>query len=231
MGCEPSVPAQELHDGVLQALAVARIRLGRALAAPGPLPRELGEELRELLDGEIAGLRRLIGGGGPGPAAPSREPDPPAHEAPPAHEDLPTALAATAAHLESATGVRIRVARHTPWSGSWTGSDLVAYGIVREALHNTARHSGAAHAWVSLASSGSRLVCVVTDDGHGFLPARADGHRAHFGLRASYARARAAGGHLAVRSGGDGTCVTLSLPRIPREPAEPAAVPGGGSGR
>jgi signal transduction histidine kinase len=139
--------------------------------------------------------------------------------------DLPTALAATAAHLESATGVRIRVARHTPWSGGWADGDLVAYGIVREALHNTARHSGAAHAWVSLASSGSRLVCVVTDDGHGFLPARADGSRAHFGLGASYARARAAGGHLAVRSGGDGTCVTLSLPR------EPAAARSGGRPR
>ncbi|MFI0717626.1 sensor histidine kinase [Streptomyces sp. NPDC021224] len=219
MGAEPSVPAQVLHDGVLQGLAVARIRLGRALAAPGPLPRDVGEALRELLDGEIAGLRRLVADAqhtddrhadAPGSADLTDAPD-----APP-HEDLPTALAATAAHLESTTGVRIRVDNHTTASGSWAGNDLVAYRIVREALHNTARHSGAAHAWVSLASSRSRLVCVVSDDGHGFQPAQEAASRGHFGLGASYARARAAGGYLAVRSGGDGTSLTLSLPREPR---------------
>ncbi|MFI0943162.1 sensor histidine kinase [Streptomyces sp. NPDC021020] len=211
MSGEPAVPAQVLHDGVLQGLAVARIRLGRALAGAGPLPREVGEELRELLDGEIAGLRRLIAGAAqPGPVEPAAEPDVPAHQ------DLPSALAATAAHLQSATGVRIRVDNHTTASGSWAGNDLVAYRIVREALHNTARHSGAAHAWVSLASSRSRLVCVVSDDGHGFQPAQGTAPRAHFGLGASYARARAAGGYLAVRSGGDGTSLTLSLPREPR---------------
>ncbi|MFI0901303.1 sensor histidine kinase [Streptomyces sp. NPDC020983] len=215
MSGEPSPLAQQLHDGVLQSLAVARIRLGRALAGPGPLPREVGEELRELLDGEIAGLRRLIAGAGDAiPAEPAAEPDVPPQQ------DLPSALAATAAHLQSATGVRIRVDDRTARTGGWSGNDLVAYRIVREALHNTARHSGAAHAWVTLASSRSRLVCVVSDDGHGFLPARTAGPRAHFGLGASYARARAAGGYLAVRSGGDGTSLTLSLPRQPRTPPD-----------
>ena len=69
---QPPLP-QQLHDGVLQSLAIARIRLDRALAQDGPLPRELGTDLRVLLDHEIAGLRRLIGS----PALTAPDPDSP----------------------------------------------------------------------------------------------------------------------------------------------------------
>ena len=92
------------------------------------------------------------------------------------------------------------------------GNDLVAYRILREALHNTAKHSGAAHAWVSVAARRDRLVCTVRDDGRGFAPPAA---RPHFGLAAMYAQARDAGGCLAVRSRRTGTCVTLELPADP----------------
>ncbi|WP_327290515.1 sensor histidine kinase [Streptomyces sp. NBC_01198] len=199
---EPDPLAQQLHDGVLQALAVARIRLDRALATPGPLPRELATELRLLVDGEIAGLRRLISGSAP--------PTPP-------HPDLPSALAATAEHLQSVTGIRIRVENSAAPRGRWAGNDLVAYRIAREALHNTAKHSGARHAWVTLAARRDRLVCVVSDDGRGFAPPTA---RPHFGLPAMYAQARDAGGYLAVRSRRTGTFVTLSLPRNPAPQGE-----------
>jgi signal transduction histidine kinase len=192
----PAPPlAQQLHDGVLQTLAMARLRVDRALADPGPLPRELGADLIELLDQEIADLRRLISD-----ATPSTPPQP----------DLPSALAATAEHLRSATGIRYRVRTRTTPRGRWAGNDLLAYRIVREALHNTARHSGARHAWVTVAARPDELVCAVRDDGHGFAPATA---RPHFGLRAMYEQARAAGGRLAVESRRTGTSVTLALPR------------------
>ncbi len=189
--------AQQLHDGVLQALAIARIRLDRALAQDGPLPRELGLDLKQLLDHEIADLRRLISGSSP-PAPPQ--------------PDLPRALAATAEHLQSVTGIRILVENRTALPGRWAENDLIAYRIVREALHNTVKHSGARHAWVTLTAREEQLVCSVHDDGRGFTPATA---RPHFGLTALYAQAREAGGHLAVQSCGDGTSVTLVLPRNP----------------
>lgn len=203
--------AQQLHDGVLQTLAIARMRLGQALARSGPLPRELGLDLARLLDGEIADLRHLIGG-----AAPPAPPQP----------DLPGALAATAEHLQSVTGIRIRVESRTAPRGRWAGNDLIAYRILREALHNTAKHSGARHAWVTVAAWRDRLVCVVSDDGRGFAPGAGHhphpgpnsgpaGARPHFGLTAMYAQARDAGGHLAVRSRRTGTYITLSLPRNP----------------
>ncbi|WUH89361.1 histidine kinase [Streptomyces sp. NBC_00433] len=188
--------AQHLHDGVLQDLAVARIQLGRALARPGPLPRELGTDLKLVLERQIADLRRLISGS--------------ARHTPP-QADLPSALAATADDLQSATGIHISVESRTAPRGRWAGNDLVAYRIVREALHNTAKHSGARHAGVTVAVRRDRLVCVVSDDGR-FAPATA---RPHFGLTAMYAQARDAGGYLAVQSRGTGTFVTLSLPRNP----------------
>lgn len=201
--------AQHLHDGVLQTLAVARIRLGRALAGTGPLPREVGVDLQLLLDREIADLRRLISG-----AAPAVPPQP----------DLPSALAATAEQLQSVTGIRIRVENRSAPRGRWAGNDLVAYRIVREALHNTAKHSGARHAWVAVAGSRDRLVCVVSDDGGGFVPAPAPA-RPHFGLTGMHAQARDAGGYLAVQSRRTGTFVTLSLPREPERRSVPQPVP------
>jgi signal transduction histidine kinase len=198
MSTELTPMGRQLHDGVLQSLAIARIRLGQALALnDGPLPRELGLDLKLLLDREIAGLRRLIGGSEP---------------ATPPQPDLPSALTATAAHLQSLTGLRIRVENLTARQGRWAGNDLVAYRIMREALHNTAKHSGAKHAWVTVATRRGRLLCTVSDDGHGFTPATAD---AHFGLSAMYAQARAAGGYLAVQSRPTGTFVTLSVPGDP----------------
>jgi signal transduction histidine kinase len=197
--------SQQLHDGVLQTLAVARIQLGRALARPGPLPRELGADLQLLLDREIADLRRLISGSGPaGPPQP----------------DLPSALAATADQLQSVTGIRIRIENRTAPRGRWAGNDLIAYRIVREALHNTAKHSGAKHAWVAVTGGQDRLVCVVCDDGRGFVPAA--GRSRHFGLTAMHAQARDAGGYLAVQSRRTGTFVTLSLPRNPVPAGEAA---------
>jgi signal transduction histidine kinase len=197
MSAELPPMAQHLHDGVLQTLAVARIQLGRALARSGPLPRELGLELKLLLDREIADLRHLISGSAP---------------LPPPQQDLPSALAATAEDLQSVTGIRMCVENRTTPPGRWAENDLIAYRIVREALHNTAKHSGAKHARVTVAAWRDRLVCVVSDDGRGFAPAAA---RPHFGLTAMHAQARDAGGHLAVRSRPTGTFVTLSLPRDP----------------
>ncbi|MGW1720560.1 sensor histidine kinase [Streptomyces sp. NPDC002156] len=191
------VPAQQLHDGVLQALAIARIRLDRALAQDGPLPRELGTDLKQLLDHEIAGLRHLIGG--------STAPDPP-------QPSLSSALAATAEQLQSATGVRIVAENRTAPPGQWAGNDPIAYRIVREALHNTVKHSDARHAWVTVTAREDQLVCTVRDDGQGFEPATT---RPRFGLTSMYAQAREAGGQLTVRSCRTGTSVTLVLPRNP----------------
>lgn len=206
---ETSWLAQQLHDGVLQTLALARIRIDKALAAPGPLPRELGEELRELFEHEIATLRELM-----------RRPDPP-----PPLPDLPTALAATARHLGSVTGIGIFVEDRTLGRFPWTDDAPIVHRIAREAIHNAAKHSGAEHIRIVLDDQQDRLTCEVLDDGCGFDPSRTP---KGFGMTAMHAEALALGGELRIDSQRGGTRVTLCMPR--RDPCGPPASAGGRSG-
>lgn len=187
--------AQHLHDTVLQSLAIARIRIDKALSGTGPLPRDLGEDLRGLLDHEIAGLRALVHGAG--------RPAPP-------RAGLRGALTATAGHLGSLTGIQVTVEDRTAPRHSWSRADLVAYRILREALNNAARHSGATYARVTLTDAGDRLVGEVRDDGHGFDPGVTP---RGFGITGMHAQAGEAGGELTIDSGRSGTLVRLVLPR------------------
>jgi signal transduction histidine kinase/DNA-binding NarL/FixJ family response regulator len=82
--------------------------------------------------------------------------------------------------------------------------------IVREALNNVRRHSGAHRVRVAVgASGGKRLWAEIADDGLGFDPEEAP---AGMGLRGMRERARALGGNLTVRSKpGEGTSVRFEV--------------------
>ncbi|MEU4240823.1 ATP-binding protein [Actinoplanes sp. NPDC026619] len=177
--------AQRIHDGVLQSLAVARIRLDRALATGGPLAHDVGEDLRALLDREIAALRDLVRGAGP------------------ARAGVGATLTETAHRLESLTGISVSVDERAT-------ADPTTGRVLHEALHNAIRHSGATHVRVIVAGVGKHLVGQVRDNGRGFDPGAA---RRGLGITAMYARTKAAGGELEIDSTGAGTVVTVTLPR------------------
>jgi signal transduction histidine kinase len=86
-----------------------------------------------------------------------------------------------------------------------------AYRIVQEALANSARHSGAPVAHVSIGLRDRHLLLLVSDEGRGFDPgATVD---LGIGLAGMYERAELLGGNLSVQSAvGHGTRVTLTLP-------------------
>ena len=89
--------------------------------------------------------------------------------------------------------------------------------IVREALSNTARHSGAAHATLSLRLEGDALTLRVEDDGRGFDPTKplAQGH---LGLANLRERAGAVGGRISIDSQpGKGTRIIVRLPTLEPE--------------
>jgi signal transduction histidine kinase len=82
--------------------------------------------------------------------------------------------------------------------------------VVKEALSNALRHSGAGVVEVRVDGSPEQVVVTVTDDGSGFDPARA---RRGMGLANMAGRVEAAGGSFRLETApGKGTVVRASLP-------------------
>jgi signal transduction histidine kinase/ligand-binding sensor domain-containing protein len=91
------------------------------------------------------------------------------------------------------------------------------YLVLKEALHNAARHARAKQVRIEVTEAGGELVAMVSDDGVGFAPARPDldgpgSARPGNGLRNLRERAAKLGAKLSVDSApGAGTRVRLSL--------------------
>ena len=94
-----------------------------------------------------------------------------------------------------------------------TGGELLR--ILREALINARRHSGAEHVRVRVCSSEEKLSAEVEDDGHGFDQSQELSSTTHggMGIRAMRERANHLGGELKMESEpGQGTKVLFELP-------------------
>jgi sugar lactone lactonase YvrE len=85
--------------------------------------------------------------------------------------------------------------------------------LVKEALHNVARHSGAAAVSITLTMSGRTLTLEIRDDGRGFDPAAVLPDSGHHGLRSLRERAAALGARLEIDTApGRGTRLFLEAP-------------------
>jgi ligand-binding sensor domain-containing protein len=85
--------------------------------------------------------------------------------------------------------------------------------LVKEALHNIARHSQAASVSIHLAVSGRRLTLEIRDDGRGFDPAAVSPESGGNGLRSLRQRAAALGARLEIDAApGRGTRLFLDAP-------------------
>jgi signal transduction histidine kinase len=105
-------------------------------------------------------------------------------------------------------------------------SEIHFYRIVQECLNNVAKHSKTGSVSVMVQRNAGGLLLVVSDDGVGFLPARAngDGIMGGFGLTGISERARLLGGRASFRSApGHGMTVTIEI--------EPEAVESRKNGR
>ncbi|MEE8353054.1 MAG: response regulator [Dehalococcoidales bacterium] len=105
--------------------------------------------------------------------------------------------------------------------------DRAVYHVVREALANARKHSGASRVSVRVEFGDTTLKVCVRDDGRGFQPESRhwQSRDGHIGLRSMRERVRMLGGSLSVDSGRrSGTAISFSIPI-----AEPAPLPGGAS--
>jgi signal transduction histidine kinase len=192
--------AADLHDGVVQDLAGISYSLSAA-AHDEPSPTTRGT-LATAAAGTRDAMRRL--------RSLLVEIHPPNLRA----SGLETALADAAASLR-ARGVDVAV-EIEPDLELGEEDERLLYRVALEALRNVERHAHATRVSVDLRSTPNGVELEVVDDGAGFTSEerrrRAD--EGHVGLSLLEELAAGSGGHLAVRSEpGDGTTVTLELPR------------------
>jgi signal transduction histidine kinase len=182
--------ARELHDGLAQELAYIAGRT-RELLAGGP-PRDpamLAAAAERALDESRRAVAALTQ---------------------PLDEPLDAAIAREAESVAQRAGVRLRLElAERPSVPAPTREALLR--IVREAITNAVRHSGATLVTVRL-SAGGALSLEVADDGGGFDP-DVPPPAASVGLRGMRERAEALGGDLSVVSRpGGGTTIRAVLP-------------------
>jgi signal transduction histidine kinase len=110
--------------------------------------------------------------------------------------------------LGDETGLAVRYEVDSALPPLAMAAEVVLLRGAQEALNNVRRHAAAAAVLVRLSLVDEAVRLDVRDDGAGFDPDRATG----FGLRGMRSRAEQVGGTLSVRSGADGTELTLEVP-------------------
>ncbi|MFI5795253.1 sensor domain-containing protein [Streptomyces sp. NPDC051677] len=186
---------RDLHDGAQQRLVALAMTLGLArLDAPpgGPLAEQLARAHEEA-GAALAELRELIHGIHPKVLA-------------------DYGLEAAVADAADRSPVPVDVAFEPPALRLPQAVEAAAYFVVREALANVARHSGARRVWITGEHGAGRLVVEVRDDGRGGAdPVRGTG------LTGLADRVSALDGRLTLTSPPGGP--TLLRVEIPCEPS------------
>jgi two-component system sensor histidine kinase UhpB len=188
--------ARDLHDEVNQALTAILLRL-QALMQDAPsaeVERELAE-LKRLVNQAMEELLQL-----------ARQLRPSALD----DHGLVPALETQLRRFGDQHGIEATLRTEGEPGAIGDDQQLVVYRVAQEALANVARHAGASHVDVDLATRDGGLDLCVRDDGTGFdlaLPPSG------LGLNGMAERARLVGGELSVYSSpGQGTTVTLHVP-------------------
>ncbi|MEV6974803.1 DUF5931 domain-containing protein [Kitasatospora sp. NPDC093806] len=199
--------SRDIHDGVLQVLALVQ-RRGAEAPAGGADFAELGR-----LAGEQERALRALMSGGPLPG--QREPEQP--------QDLRALLAPYADEriTVSAPGTPV------PLPGRAAGELAAAVGA---AVDNVRRHAGpAAHAWILVEDEPDAVTVSIRDDGPGFAPGRlGEAERAgRLGVSQSIrGRLLDLGGTAELYSApGEGVEVELRVPRGGPDPTFPHDLP------
>lgn len=185
---------RELHDGVNQLIASAKMRLGRVqnlLVAQNPAAAEIVSRCNRLLVQALAENRRIAYDLRPGDL-----------------DELGLAIACK--HFCADFQVRTTLTVKTQLSRRWTRLapkvELNLFRIVQEALTNVEKHAQAKTVWLRLAVQGEVVQLSIRDDGRGYSPngpKSAKKRGSGLGLTNMQERAASVGG----------TCEVLSIPK------------------
>jgi len=198
--------ARDIHDSVLQVLALVQRRGTEAGGEAAELGRLAGQQ-------EVA-LRALVGRAVVGGVPPAT--------APAAVDDVDLSALVLRAQAE---GVTVSVPAQAVRLEKMAAEELAS--AVRAALDNVRRHCGErARAWVLVEDEPGRVTVTIRDDGPGIPDGRlaAAAEAGRLGVSHSISgRLRDLGGSAAIRSSAEGTEVELRLPRSAAVAPTPAA--------
>ncbi len=191
--------AADLHDGVGQTLAAARMRLAALSSAQQPDAEQELSALRDLIDSTIKDTRSL-----------TFEISPPVlYEL-----GLEPALEWLCEQVSKRYGMAVRFVAEK--GGSQLSEDLrvVLFRAVREALANASKHADADRVVVTMRREDSALALTVADDGKGFdTSVLNEEHNAGYGLFHIRERLGHMGGLVRIDSRpGDGTMLLMRVP-------------------
>jgi signal transduction histidine kinase len=173
--------ARELHDVVAHSVSMVVVQAEAAAVAAEPEARAALEAIGETARGALTELRRLLGV--------LRADDETALAPQPGVGQLDALVGQV-----RAAGLPVEVRVEGPPQPLPAGVDLSVFRIVQEALTNTLRHAGAAHATVVIRYRDGCVELAVTDDGSG--AAEAAGADAGHGLVGIGERVTMLGGSL-----------------------------------
>ncbi|NLD70665.1 MAG: HAMP domain-containing protein [Limnobacter sp.] len=197
---ERELLAQELHDSIAQSLAFLKIQVKLLRdAAARQDPRAVARVVDEIDAGvreSYSDVRELL------LHFRTRVSD----------EDIEPALRTTLSKFEHQTGLHVQFEIEGHGLPLDPDVQVQALHIVQEALSNVRKHAGAQRVWLRVQQVPAWRF-EVRDDGRGF-DAHAMPGEVQVGLRIARERAQRIGGHVEVESApGEGTRVTLTLPR------------------
>ena len=196
----------DVHDGIAQTLAFARMRLPllekAIMAHDETAALRYGADVRQAIGTAHTNLRALL-------SQVSAPMDP---------KGLKHALQSSVRSFQEQTQVELVLRDGAPDLRLSAPQEAQVYLIVQEALANIAKHAGARHAWLKIDQFGDWVDVVVEDDGAGLpAPARATSP-SRFGMDIMRQRAMRLRGELEItaREGG-GTRLKLVFPSGPAE--------------
>lgn len=196
--------ARELHDGLGQELAVAKIVLDSTLqdGSPESTQRACAETVA-IIDRAIQQVRSM-----------SHLLHPPLLD----EVGLLSAISWYADGLTERSGIQTFLeVQPCDFPRLSPNLETAIFRIVQEALTNVFRHAGATHIWITLAQRGVQTIVTVKDDGRGVSAKVAELHPNSLGvgIRGIKQRAREFGGELRIVNSNPGTLVEVVIPSAP----------------
>lgn len=203
--------SRELHDEIVQNLAVIKLELNRAVSHSQGMQAEFRTQLiaaRDLAESTMRSVRDIS-----------------MLLRPSLLDDLGLfpALQAQAEEFSRRTGTRCKVEERGISADLPSPVKTCVYRVVQEALRNCEKHSQATEVSISIVQLENEIEAEVLDNGIGFDPA--DEQRRspfHLGLLGMRERASALGGSLVLESAPQrGTSVQLRIPLAPKSSHSP----------